>query len=53
MERLLGYVFIGLVAVVVAGPMFVVVAHAAVPLILVVGLVVVLLRLVWHFTSRY
>jgi hypothetical protein len=53
MERFLAYVFIGLVIILVAGPMFVVAAHAAVPLILAVGLVVAALRIVWHFTNRY
>lgn len=53
MERFLEYLFIGLVAITVAGPMFVFVAHAAVPLVLAVGFVVVMLRLVWHFTRRY
>lgn len=42
---------VALCAVIAAGPTIVALAHALVPFVLVVGLVVAVLRLVWHFTN--
>lgn len=36
-----------------AGPTLTRLADAAVPLVVALGLVVALLRIVWHFTNRY
>jgi hypothetical protein len=47
---------IGIVALSVlvsAGPTLVGLAHAVVPLVIAIGVVIVALRLVWHFTNRY
>lgn len=35
------------------GPTLIALLHAAVPLVIAVGVVVAVLRLVWHFTSLY
>jgi hypothetical protein len=40
-------------AVASAGPRLVVLMQAVVPLIVAVGLVIVVVRLVWHYTNRY
>lgn len=37
----------------IAGPALAGLAHAAVPLVVAVGVVAALLRIVWHFTNRY
>ena len=50
------FLVIGLVAlalVTAAGPTLVALMHSAVPLVLVVGVVVVLLRAVWFYTNRW
>jgi hypothetical protein len=44
---------VGLVAVAAAGPTLTKLAGALVPLVLVVGVVVVVLRLVWCYTRRW
>lgn len=44
---------VGLSVLVSAGPTLVGLAHAAVPLVIAIGLVVAVLRLVWHITNRY
>jgi hypothetical protein len=36
-----------------AGPTLVRLAHVAISLIAVVGIIAVVIRIVWHFTSRY
>jgi hypothetical protein len=43
----------GLVAVAVAGPALTKITDALVPLVLVVGIVVAVLRLVWCYTRRW
>jgi hypothetical protein len=56
MSRLVGWLIFALMTVSVlsaAGPTLVGLAHAAVPLVIALGVVIALLRLVWHFTSRY
>ena len=50
---LLVAVVVTLSVLVAAGPTIVALAHAAVPLVLVVGLVVILARLAWYFTGRW
>jgi hypothetical protein len=42
-----------LCALVSAGPTLIRLAHAAVPLVIAIGVVVLLARLVWYFTRRY
>lgn len=44
--------FLLLYALVAAGPTIVALANALTPLVLVVGLVVCVVRLVWHYTNR-
>lgn len=44
---------VGLAVLVAAGPTLVALLDAAVPLVIAVGAVVVVLRLVWHFTNLY
>lgn len=47
-------IWIGLIAVAVlgtCGPTVVALAHALIPLVLVVGIVLCALRLIWHHTS--
>jgi hypothetical protein len=44
---------VGLVALVAAGPTLVSLAEALVPLVLVVGVVVAVLRVVWFYTRRW
>ncbi len=44
---------VGLVAIVAAGPTLIALLHAAVPLVIVGGIVAVVLRVVWHYTNRY
>jgi hypothetical protein len=44
---------VGLSALVSAGPTLISLADAAVPLVIAVGIVVGVLRLIWHYTSRY
>ena len=53
MTRLLVLIIIGLAVLSVAGPVLVCVLHAAVPLVLVGGAVVLLLRAAWYFTNRW
>lgn len=43
---------VGLVALAAAGPTLARLFHAAVPLVLVVGVVVAVLRVVWWYTRR-
>lgn len=43
---------VGLVALDAAGPAIAVLIHELVPLVLVVGVVLAVLRLVYHYTSR-
>jgi hypothetical protein len=42
-----------LLLLVSAGPTLIGLLHAATPLVIAVGVVVVVLRLVWHFTNRF
>jgi len=42
-----------LAVVLMIGPALVALMHALVPLVIAVGLVAVLLRLVWFFTTRF
>lgn len=44
---------VALSALVSAGPTIVALANALAPLVLAVGLVIAVLRIVWHFTKRY
>lgn len=44
--------FLFLCGLVSAGPVIVALANALAPLVLAVGLVVAVLRLVWHYTHR-
>lgn len=44
---------VSLVILTAAGPALVALSNAVVPAVLAVGLVVAVLRLVWHYTSRY
>jgi threonine/homoserine efflux transporter RhtA len=56
MNRLVTWLIVAIIALcllVSAGPTLVRLAHAAVSLIAVLGIVVVVLRLVWYFTERY
>lgn len=43
----------GLLVLVSTAPTLAALAHATAPLIIAIGSVVVVLRLVWYFTSRY
>jgi hypothetical protein len=55
-NRLLGtltLLMVGLVALVAAGPTLVALVNALVPLVLVIGVVVGLLRALFFFTSRW
>jgi hypothetical protein len=45
-----GLVVVGLVTITVASPALTKVAHALVPLVVVLGVVVALLRVVWWYT---
>jgi len=51
--KLLVILVIVLAVVVSAGPTLIAWIHAAVPLVIVGGIVAVVLRVVWHFTNRY
>lgn len=51
--KLLLVLVIVLAVVVSVGPTLVALVHAAVPLVIVGGIVAVVLRVVWHFTNRY
>ena len=53
MNRSLILAIVGLAALSAAGPTLVALAHQLAPLVLVVGLVVVIVRIVWYFTSRW
>ena len=53
MTRFLILAIVGLVVLSAAGPAIVALAHAAVPLVLVVGIVILVLRGVWFFTNRW
>jgi hypothetical protein len=56
MNRLVTWLIVALVALsllVSAGPTLIALAHAAVSLIAVLGIVVVVLRIVWYVTERY
>lgn len=53
MARFLILSIIGLAVLSAAGPVLIALFKAAVPLILVVGAVVLLLRGVWFFTNRW
>lgn len=44
---------VALSALISAGPTLIGLTHALVPLVLAVGGVIAVLRLLWHFTSRY
>ena len=44
---------VGLAVLVSAGPTLVALAHAAVPLVVATGCVVVVGRVVWYLTRRY
>ena len=44
---------VALSALVSAGPTLVALLNAAVPLVIVGGLVVMGIRIVWHYTDRY
>lgn len=50
---LLVAVIVLLAVLVSAGPTIVALVHAAVPLVLVIGVVVVLMRLAWWLTGRW
>jgi hypothetical protein len=50
---LLVTVIVLLAVLVSAGPTIVALAHAAVPLVLVIGAVAVLMRLAWWLTGRW
>jgi hypothetical protein len=51
--RWLFILVMALAALVSAGPTLVKLLQAAVPLVIVGGIVAVVLRVVWHFTNRY
>jgi hypothetical protein len=56
MNRLVVWLIAAVVTVSIlssAGPALIGLAQAAVPLVIALGGVVVVLRLVWHFTDRY
>jgi hypothetical protein len=56
MKHVAGFLVVAIVALAVlvsAGPTLIALAHAAVPLIAAVGVVIGVLRIIWHFTSRY
>ena len=53
MTRLLILSIIGLAVLSAASPVLVALFNAAVPVVLVVGAVVLLLRSVWFFTNRW
>lgn len=56
MTRLVVFLIVCVVALsmlVSAGPTLIGLTHAAVPVVIAVGSVVIALRIVWHFTSRY
>lgn len=53
MNRFVVLVILGLLALVTAGPTLVCLAQALVPLALVVGVVVAVLRLVWFHTGGW
>lgn len=44
---------VALCVLVSAGPTLVRLAHAAVPLVVALGVVTLVLRLAWYFTNRY
>jgi hypothetical protein len=46
-------VIIALSVLVSSGPVLTALAQAAVPLVIVGGIVAVIVRLAWHYTSRY
>lgn len=50
---LLVAIVVTLAVIVSAGPTIVAMAHAAVPLVLVIGLVAILMRLAWWLTGRW
>lgn len=53
MTRFLVIAIVGLAALTAAGPTLVALAHAAVPLIIAGGVVILLVRAVWYFTNRW
>ena len=53
MTRFLTVALVALAWVTAAGPTLIALVRAAVPLVLVVGVVVVLLRAVWYYTNRW
>jgi hypothetical protein len=53
MTHFLVIAIVGLAVLTAAGPTLVALAHAAVPLVIAVGVVVLALRAVWFFTNRW
>lgn len=56
MTKAVAYLIVAIVAfslLVSAGPTLVKLAHAAVSLVAVLGVVVIAVRLAWYFTNRY
>ena len=53
MTRFLVLAIVGLAVLAAAGPMLVMIARAAVPLVVVTGVVVLVLRVAWYFTHRW
>lgn len=55
MEKLIGYLIvltICLSVLMAAGQTFIALLRVAAPLVLAIGVVIVVLRLVWHYTDR-
>lgn len=53
MTRLIPPLIVGLVVLAAIGPNLGVLAQRLVPLVIILGVIVAVLRIVWHFTSRY
>jgi hypothetical protein len=52
-SRFLVIAIVGLAVLTAAGPTVVALTHAAVPLVIAAGVVTILVRAVWYFTSRW
>jgi hypothetical protein len=53
MTRFLAISIVLLVALTAAGPTLVALAHAAVPLVLAAGGVLLIVRITWYFSNRW
>jgi hypothetical protein len=53
MTRFLVIAIVGLAALIAAGPTLVALAHAAVPLVVAGGVMLLIMRAAWYLTNRW